>query len=166
MRIRYATIEERALLLELMHDAFSEYKNDPIPSSALQETVQDIINAAEIGEQALIIENDENLAVGMVRYLFIGDSLYFHRLSVRKTEQAKGYAKKLLIELEHEAISHGKHYIKCRVRANSSKNMVLYINFGYMQYGEQWVEKVDQQKVLNALLEKPLVVAQTKKYRD
>lgn len=158
MQIRYATIDDTLLLLQLMHDAFSEYKNDPIPSSALEETEQHIIAVMQDGEKALLIENDEKLPVGMVRYYFTEDSLYFKRLSVKKNEQSKGYAKKLLIELEREALTHNKHYVKCKVRANSAKNMILYLNFGYLQYAEQWLDKKDNQQVLIALLEKPLVL--------
>lgn len=155
MQIRYAKKEDCALIVALMQDAFSQSKNEPVPSSALLETERDVYRALENGERAMIIENAREV-VGMVRYHLMEDSLYFHRLAVRSEHQTKGYAKKLLIELEIEAISEGKSYIRCRVRANSPRNMALYINFGYKQYAEKWVEKPGHQKVLVALLEKPL----------
>lgn len=155
MQIRYATKEDCAVIVALMQDAFSQYKEEPVPSSALLETERDVKSALENGERALIIENAREV-VGMVRYHLTEDSLYFHRLAIRKEHQAKGYAKKLLIELELEAISEGKNYLKCRVRANSPKNLALYVNFGYKQYAEKWIDKPDGQKVLVALLEKSL----------
>lgn len=155
MQIRYATKADCPLIVALMQDAFSQYKNEPVPSSALLETERDVLTALNEGERAMIIENAREV-VGMVRYHLTDDSLYFHRLAVRQEHQTKGYAKKLLIELELEAISQGKNYIRCRVRANSPKNLALYVNFGYKQYAEQWIEKPGGHKVLVALLEKPL----------
>lgn len=155
MQIRYATKADCAVIVALMRDAFSQYKDEPVPSSALLETEQHVREALEDGERALIIENASEI-VGMVRYHLTEDSLYFQRLAIRREHQAKGYAKKLLIELELEAISEGKNYVRCRVRANSPKNMALYINFGYRQYSEQWVDKPGGQQVLVALLEKAL----------
>lgn len=156
MQIRHATKADCAVIVALMKDAFSQYRQEPVPSSALLETEQDVRCAFENGEQALIIENASEV-VGMVRYQLTEDSLYFHRLAIRCEHQAKGYAKKLLIELELEAISEGKNYVRCRVRANSAKNMALYAKLGYTQYAEQWVDKPGGQRVLVALLEKSLV---------
>ena len=155
MQIRYATKADCAVIVALMQDAFSQYKEEPVPSSALLETEQDIYRALDGGERALIIENASEI-VGMVRYHLTEDSLYFHRLAIRKEHQTRGYAKKLLSELELEAISAGKNYVRCRVRANSPKNMALYINCGYKQYAEEWIDKPGGQKALVALLEKPL----------
>lgn len=156
MQIRHATKVDCAVIVALMQDAFSQYKDEPVPSSALLETERDVKHALEDGEHALIIENASEV-VGMVRYHLTEDSLYFHRLAIRREHQAKGYAKKLLIELELEAMSEGKNYVRCRVRANSAKNMALYMKLGYTQYAEQWVDKPGGQKVLVALLEKSLV---------
>ncbi|MER1984952.1 MAG: GNAT family N-acetyltransferase [Solibacillus sp.] len=156
MQIRYATKADCAVMVALMQDAFSQYKEEPVPSSALFETEHDVKCAFDNGERALIIENASEI-VGMVRYQLVEDSLYFHRLAIRREHQTKGYAKKLLIELELEAISEGKNYVRCRVRANSPKSLALYVNFGYKQYAEQWVEKSGGQQVLVALLEKSLL---------
>ncbi|MER2106689.1 MAG: GNAT family N-acetyltransferase [Solibacillus sp.] len=156
MQIRYATKADCAVMVALMQDAFSQYKEEPVPSSALFETEQDVKCAFDNGERALIIETASEV-VGMVRYQLVEDSLYFHRLAIRREHQTKGYAKKLLIELELEAISEGKNYVRCRVRTNSPKNLELYVNFGYKQYAEQWVEKPGGQQVLVALLEKSLL---------
>ena len=50
-----------------MIQAFSEYKNEVSPSSALQETHQMITDSFKSGEQALIAY-ENNQPIGMVRF--------------------------------------------------------------------------------------------------
>lgn len=156
MQIRYATKADCAVIVALMQDAFSSYKEEPVPSSALLETERDVQLAFSNGERALIIENAREI-IGTVRYHLTEDSLYFHRLAIRQEHQENGYAKKLLMELELEAVSEGKNYVRCRVRANSAKNLAFYLKRGYTQYDEQWLDKPGDKKVLVALLEKSLL---------
>lgn len=157
MKVRKGTIEDAELLWVLMQDAFSEYKDDSLPSSALQETPQMIEQKIEKGEQSFILYNDYDEPVGMVFYTIEEDFLYFSRLSIKRNEQLKGYAKKLLIELEKEALRNRIPYIKCKVRANGQRNMYLYSNLGYKQYGEEVINRNGIQLSI-ALFEKPLRV--------
>ncbi|MGM9949841.1 MAG: GNAT family N-acetyltransferase [Lysinibacillus sp.] len=157
MEIRKGTIDDAELLWMLMQDAFSEYKEDVAPSTALQETPDFIRQEIKAGEQSFIIMNEEGEPAGMVRYKMTDDCLSFFRMSVRRSHQAKGYAKKLLIELEKEALQNRLAYIKCRVRSTSQRNMHLYIHLGYRQCGEDLLER-NGVPITIALLEKPLSI--------
>ncbi|WP_431029729.1 GNAT family N-acetyltransferase [Lysinibacillus sp. LZ02] len=156
MFVRKGTVEDVEVIWSLMQDAFSEYTNDVLPSSALQETLQTIKAAMEKGEQSLILLDDEE-PIGMVRYTMHDDYYYFFRLSVKRSHQSKGCAKKLLIALEEEAVRHNISFIQCKVRANVQRNMDLYKNVGYKQCSEEIMERENIQLTI-ALFEKPLVI--------
>ncbi|WP_342744306.1 GNAT family N-acetyltransferase [Bacillus alkalicellulosilyticus] len=102
MLIQSATSAQAPVIHELMIKAFMEYKNETPPSSALEETVQSVLEAMEKGEKALIAI-EENSPVGMVRYQLKAEGLYFYRLSVIPEKQGWGIAKKLLKSLEEYA---------------------------------------------------------------
>ncbi|MDQ0299278.1 hypothetical protein J2S78_001698 [Salibacterium salarium] len=81
MRLKLEDMPDAPVIHELMIKAFMEYKNDPSPSSALEETVQSVSEALEREEKALIAYV-ENQPVGMGCFQIKNEGLYFYRLSV------------------------------------------------------------------------------------
>lgn len=129
-----------------MIQAFSEYKNEVSPSSALQETHKMITNSFKLGEQALIAY-EKNEPIAMVRFKLEKAHLYFYRLSVIPQKQGKGIAKKLMETLETYGKYHGINEIQCKVRATVSKNIALYSSMGYVVYDENTIDKPNNQKL-------------------
>lgn len=140
MDIRFANISDAPLIHDLMIRAFSEYKNEIPPSSALEETVHSISTALNEGEQCLI-GFIENVPVGMVRFQLKKEGLYFYRLSVVPEKQGNGIAKQLLKTLEEYALKKEIFTLICKVRMNVPRNIQLYKSIGYEIYDEEVVQK-------------------------
>lgn len=129
-------------LLHIMLEAFSEYANDPQPSSALVETIDTIIDDLQNGALALVGKVDGEPTV-MVRFMMQLSSIYFYRLSVVPKYQGKGYAKTILFALEQYAKQHNITEIQCKVRMNVPRNIYLYESIGY--------EVIAKEKITNSL---------------
>ncbi len=140
MKIVSAKATDAPVIHNLMIQAFSAYKDDIPPSSALEETVQSITLALEDGEQALICTMNEE-PVGVVRFRQAKNDVYFYRLSVLPEKQGQGLAKNLLQSLESYALEQGKNVIRCKVRMTVPKNIQLYHSIGYHIYDEETVSK-------------------------
>lgn len=140
MYISTATITDAPVIHSLMISAFTKYKNDTPPSSALDETIESIEAALEAGEQALIC-HDEGKPAGMVRFTIEGEMLYFFRLSVLPEKQGRGIAKKLLDQLEQVATQRQMNEIQCKVRASLPQNIRLYESIGYEVFEEQLLDR-------------------------
>ncbi|TSI02541.1 GNAT family N-acetyltransferase [Lysinibacillus sp. BW-2-10] len=140
MIINSAILSDAPVIHDLMIKAFTEYKNDIPPSSALEETVQSVSDALEKEEKALIAYED-NQPVGMVRFQLKDEGLYFYRLSVIPEKQGKGIAKMILKSLEDYANEIGVPTILCKVRMTVVKNIQLYSSIGYHIYDEEIVHK-------------------------
>ena len=125
MIIQTTNFKDIAIIHDVMIQAFSEYKNEVSPSSALQETHQMITDSFKSGEQALIAY-ENNQPIGMVRFKLNKSILYFYRLSVIPQKQGKGVAKNMLEYLETYGKKQGANEIQCKVRATVSKNISLY----------------------------------------
>ncbi|WP_332651397.1 GNAT family N-acetyltransferase [Lysinibacillus sp. 54212] len=123
------------IIYDIMMDAFSEYKTDPMPSSALNETVASISRNLESGELALVGYLDQE-PVAMVRFKLADNYLYFSRLSVKQAFQGTGMAKKLLHALEGFSLSKEIYEIQCKVRKSVPRNLMLYESLGYEIYDE------------------------------
>ncbi|MED1472689.1 GNAT family N-acetyltransferase [Bacillus salipaludis] len=140
MVINSAKSSDAPVIHDLMIKAFMEYKNETPPSSALEETVQSVLDAFKKGEKALIAF-EENKPLGMVRFQLKDEGLYFYRLSVIPEKQGKGIAKKILKSLEAYANKVGITTILCKVRMTVPKNIQLYSSIGYDIYDEEVVHK-------------------------
>lgn len=140
MKIISAKAADAPVIHNLMIQAFSAYKAETPPSSALEETVQSITLALEDGEQALICTMNEE-PVGMVRFRLDENGVYFYRLSVLPEKQGRGLAKKLLQSLESYTLEQGRNVIRCKVRATVPKNIYLYRSIGYHIYDEETISK-------------------------
>lgn len=135
-----ATVADANDVHAIMTAAFSRYKHDPFPTSALQETVASVRKDLQNGELAFFYV-EKNERVGMVRCVLKKDYLYFRRLSVLPKMQGKGIAKKILVFLEAEAGRLNLSTIRCKVRKSEPKNIALYESVGYVITGEEDVEK-------------------------
>ena len=116
--------------LSIQLKAFAEYATDPTPSSALDESVEQINEELQNGTKILtaIVEGKP---VATVRFLLKAHLLYFYRLSVLPAEQGKGYAKQLITKLEDFAKQQGLNEVQCNVRYNVPRNLYLYTSIDY-----------------------------------
>lgn len=128
MRIELS--KDALMIHNIMIQAFDMYKDDNVPSSALDETVETIEQGINNDEYAFIGYHND-IAVAMVRFKITNDQLYFYRLSVLPDYQGRGFAKKLLNTLEDYGRKHHLNQIACTVRLNISKNIYLYESTGY-----------------------------------
>ncbi|MDW8544531.1 MULTISPECIES: GNAT family N-acetyltransferase [Staphylococcus] len=146
MIIQTTNFKDIAIIHDVMIQAFSEYKNEVSPSSALQETHQMITDSFKSGEQALIAY-ENNQPIGMVRFKLNKSILYFYRLSVIPQKQGKGVAKNMLEYLETYGKKQGANEIQCKVRATVSKNISLYESMGYEVFSKTTIDKPNNQKL-------------------
>lgn len=140
MDIKFAEESDAPVIHDLMIKAFWEYKDAIPPSSALEETVDSVLMSLKGGEKSLICYLN-NEPVGMVRFQFKEDSLYFYRLAVIPEMQGHGIAKKILKSLEGFAIQKHLHTISCKVRLTVPRNIKLYSSIGYSIFDEEVVYK-------------------------
>lgn len=153
MKIKLVQKKDAGIIHDLMIRAFSVYKDETPPSSALDETVESILSAINEGEQGLICFIDQE-PVGMVRFRITELGCYFYRLSVLPEKQGLGIGKKLLASLEQYAIQNHVKELSCKVRMSIQKNIRLYQSIGF---------EIDTEEVsLNPNL-KPVKVALMKK---
>ena len=147
MYFKEATISDVHIIHKLMIKAFSEYKNDKMPSSALEETESNIANAlSQEGEKALIVyESDEPVA--MVRFKIETYKMNFYRLSVNPLYQGKGVGKHLLKLLELYAKNEGVAEIICKVRMNIKRNVSLYKDIGYSIFDHYTIDKTNNESL-------------------
>lgn len=130
MNFKEATISDAPIIHKLMIKAFSEYKNDKMPSSALEETESNIAKAlSQEGEKALIAyESDEPVA--MVRFKIEQYKMNFYRLSVNPLYQGKGVSE-----------------IICKVRMNIKRNVSLYKDIGYFIFDNYTIDKPNNESL-------------------
>lgn len=136
MKIIFAKTTDAPIIHDLMIQAFTAYKNEVPPSSALEETIQSVSKALHNDEQAFISYMNAT-PVGMVRFHIKENCVYFYRLSVIPEKQGQGIAKELLKSLETYALEQEKSIVKCKVRMAAPKNIALYHSIGYKIYDEE-----------------------------
>jgi len=130
MKYCLAQPEDAATVHDLMLQAFSVYRDSVPPSSALDETIESVMQSLKHGKEAVILYV-ENKPVAMARFTLEETSLYFYRLSVIPAFQGKGMAKQLIQWLETYAKECGKVSLSCKVRMSVSRNIALYESMGF-----------------------------------
>ncbi|MGB3891325.1 GNAT family N-acetyltransferase [Priestia megaterium] len=130
MKYCLAQPEDAATVHDLMLQAFSVYRDSVPPSSALDETIESIMQSLKHGKKAVILYV-ENKPVAMARFTLEETSLYFYRLSVIPAFQGKGMAKQLIQWLETYAKEYGKESLLCKVRMSVFRNIALYESIGF-----------------------------------
>lgn len=151
----FANWSDAPIIHQLMIEAFTEYKEDMAPSSALEETVQSISTSLEKGEKSFICYNFGQ-PVATVRFRINEDHLYFSRLAVTPVVQGRGIAKKLLSTLEDYAIQEEITTLRCKVRMAVPRNLYLYSSIGYTIDSEELVQKPNGVEVKVASMVKKL----------
>jgi ribosomal protein S18 acetylase RimI-like enzyme len=141
---------------QIMIDAFTEYLQYDIPSSALNESIQTIQQLINNGSEQAILCFADGEAVGSVRIRFGKDSLYFSRLSVIPTARGKGIAKKMIKWLENYAQELDKLIIFCRVRKSLEQNIKLYLSCEFIISKEETIINTDGYQIDTVLMEKEL----------
>ena len=130
MKYCLAQPEDAATVHDLMLQAFSVYRDSVPPSSALDETIESIMQSLKQEKEAVILYV-ENKPVAMARFTLEETSLYFYRLSVIPAFQGKGMAKQLIQWLETYAKECGKESLLCKVRMSVFRNIALYESIGF-----------------------------------
>ncbi|RFU60618.1 GNAT family N-acetyltransferase [Bacillus sp. V59.32b] len=129
--IKLADEEDIHTVHQLMLEAFEEYRNLDVPSSALNETVSSIVQSIKSGSEQAIVCMVDDVPVGSARFKLDDHSLYFSRVSVSPQARGKGVAKSMLVWLETFAKENNKTEMVCKVRMSLPRNMSLYQSLGY-----------------------------------
>ena len=154
--IRLASEKEIEIVHNLMLEAFEEYRSLDVPSSALNEPMEQLINSIKSGSEQALLSFVEGRPLGSLRFTFKEEGLYFSRLSVAPNARGKGIAKSMLESLERYAIEKGIKKIECRVRASIPKNISLYEAMGYVISKEEVVTNPNGLLVNTVVMEKIL----------
>lgn len=133
--------DDASVIHDVMIAAFSEYKHEESPSSALDETIETV--KVDLQKELAFVGNLDGQAVGMVRFTVNENALYFFRLSVIPAFQGKGYAKALIFALEQFATDHGLQEIQCKVRMSVERNIALYKSVGFTIVQKEEITKAD-----------------------
>ena len=121
----------------IMLQAYLEYEQAGVPSSASKETIDTIQRDLENTGQAFVGYDKNGKPVAVVRFQVNENFMHFYRLSVLPECQGKGYAKQLLKAIEVYAKQNAISEVRCKVRKNVEQNILLYTNQGYQIYGEE-----------------------------
>ena len=131
-------LSKNALVIHnIMIQAFLEYDQVGMPSSALKETIESVQGDLEKGAQAFVGYDKKGKPVAMVRFQVKENYLYFYRLAVLPECRGKGFAKQLLKALEIYTRLNTIPEIRCKVRKNVERNVQLYVNCGYEIFDEE-----------------------------
>ena len=139
---------------QVMLDAFAEYSNHGIPSSAMNESVTSIQQAILKGSEQAVLACISGKPLGSARLILEDDSLYFKRLSVSPEARRKGMAKKMIQWLEEYAKETGKGKIYCRVRKDTPLNIELYHHFDFEISKEETIINKDGNVIDTVLMGK------------
>lgn len=156
LEIRLANEEETPIVHKLMLEAFEEYRFLEVPSSALNESLNTLLNALKNGSEKFLLCFVDGEPLGSSRFTIKCDSIYFSRLSVTPHARGMGIAKAILLWLEKYANENGKMKMECRVRASLSKNISLYEAMGYIVSEEEVVTNPNGSPVKTVVMEKNL----------
>lgn len=129
MQIRRASLDDAPTVHAIMLQAFAEYAWFTNPSSALNESVDDVVASMKRGG-ALVAERD-NVAIASVRF-HADDQLELLRLAVIPDE--RGNAVGVAMVREVEAIAKALGYASVRVYARSQQpdNRPWWTALGYV----------------------------------
>ncbi|KGR76124.1 GNAT family N-acetyltransferase [Ureibacillus sinduriensis] len=151
----HVELSKNALVIHnIMLQAFIEYDQAGLPSSALKETIESIQEGLDNDEQAFVGYDGNGKPVAMVRFKVNKNYLYFYRLSVLPECQGNGYAKQLLKALEMYANQNAIPEVHCKVRKNVERNVLLYTNLGYVIYEEEAVKLISGDVIAVASMKK------------
>ncbi|PLS08621.1 GNAT family N-acetyltransferase [Neobacillus cucumis] len=154
--VKLADKIEVATSHRLMLEAFEEYRNMEVPSSAINESLESMLEKYSNGTEKILLCLENDLPLGSLRFLVEGKEIYFMRVSVTPAARGKGLAKSMLTWLEQYAVQSGIAKLKCRVRMSLSKNILLYESLGYKITNEETVINPNGYEVKTVVMEKHL----------
>ncbi|MFT3654950.1 hypothetical protein DALLNEIH_01370 [Bacillus sp. B01(2024)] len=157
LEIRLASAEEYQIVHKIMLEAFEEYRFLEVPSSALNEPLDNLLNAMKQGLEKALLCFVDGEPVASSRITLKDTSIYFSRLSVTSHARGKGIAKAMLLWIENYAIENNRKKIECRVRASLPKNISLYERMGYIVSKEETVTNPNGYEVKTVVMEKPIL---------
>lgn len=126
----FGECQDLEALCTVMHAAFARYNDDPIPSSALAETVESLTADVAKGWELYQVALGETV-VATAKTFPRGERLYFGRLSVLPQVQGKGIAAFLIHGLADAAKAKGFSVLECKVRQSEHKNIEMYQKRGF-----------------------------------
>ncbi|WP_160725948.1 GNAT family N-acetyltransferase [Bacillus sp. USDA818B3_A] len=129
--IKFADEKDVATAHKLMLEAFEEYRYLEVPSSAINESLQSVLEKYVNGTERILLCFKNNIPLGSLRFKVEGEELYFMRVSVSPAARGYGLATSMLVWLEEHAKQIGIPKLKCRVRLSLPKNILLYESLGY-----------------------------------
>ncbi|WP_449598593.1 GNAT family N-acetyltransferase [Niallia sp. Marseille-Q9988] len=153
-QINLVTEDEAPLVHRLMLEAFDDYRYMEVPSSALNEPIDKLIDALKSGTEQAILYRLNDIPLGSSRLQLKRDSLYFSRLSVTPSARGKGIAQAMITWMEEYALLNGKQKMECKVRANVPKNIRLYEKLGFVITKEEEANNPNGKLVKTVNMEK------------
>jgi ribosomal protein S18 acetylase RimI-like enzyme len=154
--IKLGNEAEIVIAHKLMQEAFEEYRNLEVPSSAINEPVDSLRDSFRNGSEKFILSYIDGNPLGSLRFNTIGQILYFSRVSVPPYARGRGIAKSMLSWLEDYAKKEGIYKLQCKVRSSLTHNVRLYQSIGYYITEEEMVTNPDQFPVSIVVMEKLL----------
>ncbi|GAB2564768.1 GNAT family N-acetyltransferase [Gracilibacillus alcaliphilus] len=153
-----AGLEDSQIIYDVTMMAYEEYRQEIPPSSALDETVEQMQTALADGQEALLLTYQQRPSAA-VRFTVEEDYLYFSRLAVIPEVRGKGFAKAILHKLESYAETKNVTEIRCKVRASVPRNISLYQSLGYQIVSEEIMAKPNSVQLRVVTMSKQLASA-------
>jgi ribosomal protein S18 acetylase RimI-like enzyme len=132
VQLEFVGIEAAAVVRELMLAAFDEYRQAlVVPSSALDETVEDV--RAHLALGGGILARRGGRIVGSGRFEWRHDHVYIGRLSVLPEARGRGIGAAMMEGIHGLARERGVGEAHISVRVLLPKNVALYERLGYLE---------------------------------
>lgn len=134
--IRPATVDDVPALVEVIQQAFAEYRGrlDP-PSGAHAENAETIARLLQNNEHAFLAHDEETSAplgcVFCTSNRQLDDTFYLHRLAVIPQARGEGIATMLVHAVEEFARAAERTYVTLGVRIALTANRTFYLKRGY-----------------------------------
>ena len=126
-----------------MFAAFDEYRDVlVVPSSALDETVEDVAHKLSLGGGVLAWAGDR--AIGSGRYEWRDGFVYIGRLSVLPEARGRGTGAAMMVAIHDLARDRGVPEAHISVRVLLPRNIVLYERLGYVEVARYQHERGDE----------------------
>lgn len=153
--LAFEETSDLAEFLTVMHAAFDRYKTDPLPSSALAESVESLHQDVAQG-WVLYGARINHVLVGTVKTYPHGPNLYLGRLAVAPESQGQGIGKALVRAVEDYAGQRGFDGVECKARTSETGNIAMYLQLGYLEVSREITISTTGQPIPTVTLRKAL----------
>jgi GNAT superfamily N-acetyltransferase len=131
--LRLAEPNEADVVHTVMRAAFIESEAEELPSSALDETVDDVRRALEEGGAVLALVDGRT--VGCLRYRIADGALRFSRMGVLPEARKRGVGAAMVAYVEAHARRLGLERVELTARSQQPDNRPYYQRLGYTVVG-------------------------------